>query len=169
MSITVPYGYNAGIPDDAKAAWGARLIVNQDGMVDLLPDRQGFAEGSDPTVKQWLTEHLNGKVGRRPLGALADMLRSGEVDTRSDAEHIVFDDGTVRLVGSAQDSAGYFYIVAFPVTHSDVCVFCETPLTRLGNVWVDDTHGDCCPGAADGTGENGSHVAAGAEKFWSQR
>jgi len=113
MTLTLDYGYNRGIPDSAKAAWGARLIVNQDGMVDLVPDRQGFADGSDPATKRRLMEYMNSKVQRRPLGALADMLLSGEVDTRSEDEHVVFDDGTVRLVGSAQASAGYFYIVAY--------------------------------------------------------
>jgi hypothetical protein len=113
MTLTVPFGYNAGIPADATAAWGARLIVNQDGMADLVHDRQGFAEGSDPAAKKRLTEYLKGKVGMRPIGAVSDMLRSGEIDTRSEAEHVVFDDGTVRVVGSANASAGYFYLVAY--------------------------------------------------------
>lgn len=115
MTLSLDFGYNRGVPADARAVWGARLIVNQDGMVDLVHDRQGFAEGSDPAAKQRLSEYLNSEVRRRPLGALADMLRNGEVDTRSETEHVVFDDGTARLVGSAQSSAGYFYIVAYLV------------------------------------------------------
>lgn len=113
MNLELDYGYSRGIPADALAAWGARLIVNIDGTVDLLPDRQGFAEGSVPAAKRRLSEHLNNRVGRRPIGAISSMLRDGEIDTRSDDEHVVFDDGTVRIVGSAQSSAGYFYVVAY--------------------------------------------------------
>jgi hypothetical protein len=113
-TITVPFGYNAGIPTTA-AAWGARLIVTQDGMVDLVPDRQGFAEG-DPAAKERLANHLRTEVDGAPFDQLKSMLRDRTVSTRDDVEHVLYDDGMCQVLGSAQNSAGYFYVAAYMTT-----------------------------------------------------
>jgi hypothetical protein len=113
MTLKLDFGYNRGIPTDAKAAWGARLIINQDGMVDIVPDRLGFADDSEPEAKEKLRGHLNGVVGKAPFDQLRTWLIDRTVSTRDDVEHVLFDDGTARVIGSAQSSAGYFYIVAF--------------------------------------------------------
>lgn len=105
------FGYNAGVPDTAKAAWGARLIVTQDGTADLVHDRTDCVGPADARKK--LLDYLSESVGNLPFDNLRDMLRSGEVDTRSNEQHTLFSNDVLRVIGSPQGSAGYFYVAAF--------------------------------------------------------
>ena len=75
MSLT--FGYNAGLPD-GTVAWGARLIVTQDGHVDFVHDRQGTIGAEEP--RRRLLAYLNGNdipIERR----IADMLQRGVMRT----------------------------------------------------------------------------------------
>ena len=38
--IDLAFGLREEVPSDAKAAWGARLIINMAGLVDLVYERQ---------------------------------------------------------------------------------------------------------------------------------
>lgn len=108
---TLAWGYNPGLPPGCTVAWGCRAIVTQDGAVDMLPDRQSLM-GSDAD-KARLTAHLN-EVGMAPWkNAAARLLQLGEMRTREASEHILFDDGTVRIVGNTLASHGYLYVAAY--------------------------------------------------------
>lgn len=102
------FGYT--VPAGVKTAWGARLIVNQDGHVDMLWDRTD-AVGPDDE-RHALLDYLNG-IGFVWKNALSLKLRDREVDTRKAEEVVLFDDGTVRIEGNSNASAGYFYVVAY--------------------------------------------------------
>ena len=49
---------------------------------------------------------------------LSDALQSHDVDTRGDVEYQLYADDTIRVVGSAQSSAGYFYVTAYLLEES---------------------------------------------------
>ena len=108
MSLT--FGYNAGLPGDRTVAWGARLIVTQDGHVDFVHDRQGTVGAEEPL--QRLLDHLNGNdipIERR----IADMLRRGVMRTSVAQEFIVHTDGVVVIKANTNASHGYCYVVAY--------------------------------------------------------
>lgn len=103
------WGANDLLPEGVSAAWGARLIVGQDGYVDLVPDRQD-AVGADEPRKALLAK-LN---AAKPLKNLEALLRDGTVQTRVPGEVTVYEDADIVVRGDSRGSAGYFYIVAYP-------------------------------------------------------
>lgn len=107
------FGLNEAIPEDARAAWGARLIVHADGYVDFMPDRQD-AWGVDDETKRDFLDRLGAAC---PLGLLRQLvgerLVSREIDTRAYGQVVIFDDLGVKVVGDAKASAGYLYVAAF--------------------------------------------------------
>lgn len=106
------FGYNAGLPDTAVAAWGARLIVTQDGGVDFLADRTD-AVGED-AQRHDLFDMLDKRYPIKQLRAdVGDRLRSGEIHTRVAEEIELYDDTDLHVVGNSNASAGYFYVTAY--------------------------------------------------------
>jgi hypothetical protein len=108
--MSLRFGYNAGLPGDRTVAWGARLIVTQDGHVDFVHDRQDTIGAEEP--RRRLLEHLNGNdisIERR----IADMLRRGVMRTSVAQELTVYTDGVVVIKANTNASHGYCYIVAF--------------------------------------------------------
>jgi hypothetical protein len=110
MSTQEKLGWGAAnlVPDNAQAAWGARLIITQTGDVDIVHDRQ-HAVGDDAPVDT-LLHHLN-KVGWRDN--LSAMLKSGAVSTRERAEVTVYQDDLIMVRGNSNGSHGYFYAAAW--------------------------------------------------------
>ena len=105
------FGRRAGVPP-TDAAWGARFIVTQDGHTDLPPGRS-VVLGDDDAIQR-LIGLLDEKYPAHLLHErISKMLRSGVIDTRDDKEHVVVDDSEFRIIGSAQSSAGYFYVTAY--------------------------------------------------------
>lgn len=110
MTITLPYGLTEAVPETATAAWGARLIVTQDGHVDMPPDRQAF-KGTDL-----------GDLGRdmeaaipldRLLSRISIMLIDREINTREHKRVVLYRDPDITIVGDTKASAGYLYVAAF--------------------------------------------------------
>lgn len=106
----LPYGLNQAVPAESRTAWGARLIVNQNGHVDLVHDRQGAA-GEDRAALLALM------ITQLPLGTLldriTDLLRSGEMDTRVDRDFLIFQDDQIEAHANTNASAGYCYVAVF--------------------------------------------------------
>lgn len=107
-NLSLRFGANALIPADVSAVWGARLIVNQDGMVDLVHDRQAFA--GDESVGDVLCAKLNRSSWRSDL---ADMLRSRRVLTSQGEDVTVYEDDSIIVRGNTNGSYGYFYVAAW--------------------------------------------------------
>ena len=99
------------VPDEAPAAWGARLIVTQTGDVDMLPDRQN-AVGDDDAVSV-LLGLLNGGVNKAWMATLSAMLKACEVHTRRGREVTLYEDDLIAVRGNTNGSWGYFYVAAW--------------------------------------------------------
>jgi hypothetical protein len=101
------YGYNAGLPERFRAAWGARAILGLCNSVDLVHNRQDTLGPEDQV--SYLLDQLNGSVNKEWTANVADL------DIRADRaeEFTVYDkDGLVVKV-NALASYGYLYVVAY--------------------------------------------------------
>jgi len=118
MSV-VPFGYNAGLPVDRTVAWGARLIVTQDGHVDFVYDRQAAIGAEEP--RRRLLDHLNGNAVpiERIIG---DLLRRGEMRIAVAQEFTVYADSVVVVKANTNASYGYCYVVAYFAQAADEAV-----------------------------------------------
>ena len=96
------FGYNAGLPDGVKAAWGARFIFPN----DLLHDRTGIFGDTDD--KKALIEWLNSGALRKARDAAPAGLFPNE--TR---EVVLYDDDTGTVVANPNGSYGYLYVAAW--------------------------------------------------------
>jgi len=110
----LPFGYNAGLPEGVKAAWGARLIVTQDGSTDFLSDRQGGFGGND-ALYAW----LDGGAVTAARAKASELLKAYRMSTRESGEFVLHEDGLGRIVGNTNGSAGYLYIAAWLFTDAD--------------------------------------------------
>lgn len=108
--IDLAFGYRQ-LPEGVTTAWGARWIIDQEGRVDSVWDRVDACGEDEPKAR--LLEHLRENVRDIPNRKLSDMLFDYEVSTREDRDVVLFEDEVVRVVGSPQASAGYFYVSAF--------------------------------------------------------
>jgi hypothetical protein len=108
--VRLQFGHNAGLPDDRTVAWGARLIVTQQGHVDFVHDRQSVIGAEEP--RRRLLDHLNGH--EIPIERLiSNLLRRDVMDTRVAQEFTIHADGVVVIKASTNASAGYCYVVAY--------------------------------------------------------
>ena len=117
--MSLSFGYNAGLPEGRTVAWGARLIVDQGGHVDFVPDRQSLIGAEEP--RRRLLDYLNGNdipIERR----IADMLQRGVMRTAVAQEFTVYADGVVIVKANTNASHGYCYVVAYFVKANDEAV-----------------------------------------------
>lgn len=105
------FGYNQGIPDNAKAAWGCRAIWHGTGWPDVVWDRQD-ADG-DPDAKARLLDHLNMAVKDKWREAVECDHSVLGLDPARDWEAKVYEDDTVTILANTYRSYGYLYVVAF--------------------------------------------------------
>ena len=104
----LPFGYNAGLPEGVKAAWGCRMIASQDGYLDYLGDRAGGFGGGEALYK-W----LNGGAMTAARERATALLKGYEMRTREAGEFVLYEDGEGRIVGNTNASAGYLYLAAW--------------------------------------------------------
>lgn len=107
---TVPYGVDNIVPTTAEAAWGARLIVTQDGSVDFLNDRQGCAGENRPGLLAVLNAEM--PMGRL-RAAIGDLLRSGKMLTREARDIVIHQSNELEIHANTNASAGYCYVTAW--------------------------------------------------------
>ena len=119
MAVTPAWGLKYVAPEDAIAAWGARLIVTQDGTVDLVPDRQGTDGG--PHSQEILAE-LNKRFAWGQLSAVIRELLVGirfpdgervRMGTREEEDFILYLDDRLVIHANTNASAGYCYVTAW--------------------------------------------------------
>jgi hypothetical protein len=108
--MTLAFGYHRGLPAGRSVAWGARLIVDQAGHVDLVPDRQSAIGPGEPLER--LLRHLN-RMSPGLQQLISDLLRSGAMHTRRAEELVVHQDDVVVIKANTNASAGYCYVVAY--------------------------------------------------------
>lgn len=122
--IQLPFGCNRGLPDDVECAWGVRAI-NNSGYLDYVPDRMGIAVddslpvGLTEQMRSQLLDYLNTTgVGTLAKNRTEHKLRGYEIDPRSEEIHVLFENEDCKIVGSPQNSGGYFYIAAWLKDHT---------------------------------------------------
>lgn len=115
------WGLTHAVPDTARAAWGARAIIEGEGY-GLLPDRQSVW-AADPESKAALIGILNGSDNDGAIKASMEAVKilrrgghlcgpNGEGGDESE-EHLLYYDGEVKIVGNTNGSYGYIYIAAW--------------------------------------------------------
>jgi len=109
--LKLSFGLNHVIPETAKAAWGCRAIVTQDGTVDLVYDRQDCQ--GDPAEKHRLVEWLNGGANKAWMAKAADLLRDYTMSTRDAHTFTLYVDNKGVVQGDTHGSAGYLYVAAW--------------------------------------------------------
>lgn len=108
-TLALRFGYS--VPEGAQAAWGARWIINQDGLVDQVWDRTDAVGEDEP--RQRLLDHLRDVVGVQPHRKLQTLLENDTVNTRTAEEVVLYEDDTVKVFGNTNASSGYFYVTAY--------------------------------------------------------
>lgn len=109
MPGTLGYGYNAGLPEGARAAWGARMIAPN----DLVHDRQSIF--GDALEQKELLAWLNDgalAAGRAILDKLGSEVRGDER-----REHVLWKDTRGVLKANTNASYGYVYLCAYLHAH----------------------------------------------------
>lgn len=121
--MNLAFGYDRGVPDTVHTAWGARLIVKQDGYTDLVPDRQDLVAKDDDT-KAELIEWLNGGGIGYVREWISDLLRDYTMRTR-DSEEFRCDEfvGGGVAVANTNASAGYCYVSVWLDKHVEPSPF----------------------------------------------
>lgn len=78
---TLTFGWREGsVPPMVPAAMGARLIITQDGGVDMVHDRVSFIGAA--VYREQLLTHLDTVVKNKPHLELRRMLINHEISTR---------------------------------------------------------------------------------------
>lgn len=110
MIPQLQWGLASAVPPEAIGAWGARVIVNQEGLVDIVPDRVDQV-GSEAIFDILTAEFSMAKL-RQTLG---DMLRSGQVSTGRRGCFELYQSPRLVVRGDCNGSGGYAYLVAYAV------------------------------------------------------
>ncbi len=112
MTVELAFGLGSEVPDDVVAAWGARVIVTQDGHVDIPWDRCSTYDGGG------LTGFLEDLEADVPPGMLVAsvrrMLLDGQLHTRKAGVVHIVSTSKVVVLGDTRASAGYLYVAAYP-------------------------------------------------------
>lgn len=106
------WGLDEAVPTEARAAWGARLIVTQDGTVDFLPDRTSLA-GPLQDRHDLLARMEPEFSAERLMSRIGELLGEGILNTRAAGQCTVYDSATLAVVADTKASAGYCYVAAW--------------------------------------------------------
>lgn len=123
-TVKPAWGLAYVVPPDAIAAWGARLIVTQDGDVDMLPDRQGSDGGPHANS---LFQALDDRFpASRMTGLVSELLRGDfyrtdvpgvtlfiQMSTREGEDFVLYLDERLVVHANTNGSAGYCYVTAW--------------------------------------------------------
>ena len=109
--VSIQYGAVYGLPENTTAAWGARMIVKQSGMVDVVPDRTDI-DGATDEARRALRDALNGGILRDFVEDVSALLKRYTMRTDR-GEPFVWQHGDVTLYADTNGSYGYLYVAAF--------------------------------------------------------
>jgi len=113
--LTLAWGYNAGIPAEAKAVWGARLIWPDD---FVIWDHQDLVAHDDES-KIALISWLNGTSYFKEDGAIKKMINALKtpitlgLHASKPAEAVIYEDDLGKIVGNSNGSTGYVYVCGY--------------------------------------------------------
>lgn len=110
--LRLEFGLNRSIPATAKVAWGARMIVEKNGSLDLVPDRQSAA-GTQEDRTAFLLKCNEANVIKGIREAWSKLYRPGI--ERSELDYVLYDKNGLKCIGSPNASHGYLYVCVFEV------------------------------------------------------
>jgi hypothetical protein len=108
------WGYNTPEAEGSPAVWGARAIwPNRYGpfALDILHDRQSMR--GEKADRDGLAYILNNGVLEAVQARMAAYERRGLVRSDTRNEVVLYDSGSVKVIGNSNASHGYFYVTAF--------------------------------------------------------
>jgi hypothetical protein len=105
------FGYNTGLLNGTQTAWGCRAIMNQDGMMDQVLNRQDTIGPDSPcrALLSYLNEHVGGAWRERA----SELPRTGVMNTRAAGEFTLSEDSHVVVKGNTNGSASYLHVCAY--------------------------------------------------------
>jgi len=108
------YGLSGVVPDDARAAWGCRLIVTQDGHVDYVWDRSDIIYATEADRMELLNRLEIVMPPARLWEAIGALLKSEVMSTRVNREFDIQTlDERIQIRANTNGSCGYCYIAAW--------------------------------------------------------
>ena len=114
------WGLRAIAPEDARAIWGARTILEA-GSFAIVSDRHHM-HGATAGDRQALADALNKRILEECRQTVAALLRSGKMRASERNPFELYDGRYFRVVANTQASFGYLYVTAWFKAHD------ETPI-----------------------------------------
>ena len=118
--LQLAFGWDRGLVPGVSAAWGARAICTQDGLVDLVV---ATSAAGDPELVTKTIDWLNSAPANDARGAVtvlgralkvaSAMLESRHLDTRKAGGAVIHQDRMGAVIADTQGSAGYLYVAAY--------------------------------------------------------
>ena len=104
------FGYWKACPENVKAAWGARAILNGS-RFDLVWDRQTNKGERDQV--EFLHSKLNGGGLEATRETLKILVQDGSLRSDEAEEFVFYDSDKLKIVGNTNGSCGYLYLLAY--------------------------------------------------------
>lgn len=107
------WGYKRcpGIPEDTRALWGARAVVEH-GNVYLLGDRQSTWSETVESLEA-LVKCLNAGPLNNALNKARDLLKTGRMSGMTAEHFILHESPDLTIAGNTGASYGYLYLTAW--------------------------------------------------------
>ncbi len=105
------WGLKNAVPEDARAAWGARAIWKS-GEIDLLWDRQSVVALTDEDKKIFLGS-MNGGVLASARERARELFREGALRGDVSGLETLYEGPLATVVANTNASYGYLYIAAW--------------------------------------------------------
>ncbi len=107
MIPKLQWGLAYAVPPEATGAWGCRAIIDQNGHVDLVPDRTD--QTGEEIIFDLLTREFPFGKLRETLGGL---LRTHQVRTTHAGRFKLYESPRLTVMGDTNGSGGYAYLAA---------------------------------------------------------
>ena len=108
--IDTRWGLRAIAPDDARAIWGARTILEA-GSFSIVSNRQDInGESADCKI---LADALNTWILEKCRQTVSELLRTDQMRASQRNQFELYDGPSFRVVANTQGSCGYLYVTAW--------------------------------------------------------
>lgn len=107
LKDTLKFGLRDAVPDEAAAAWGARLIYPD----NVVPDRVNCVGAH--SARAALLAHLRDAAGNKPWQRARELHACGALRPSSTSNVTLFEDDHCLVVGNPRGGSGYLYVAAW--------------------------------------------------------
>jgi hypothetical protein len=102
------FGLTDAIPDDAAASFGARAIL-KGAHPSVPPDRFSWSDDSND-LRTAMAER---KVMSTAFKQVEALVKTGRMAAHEGAQHVLYEDADLVVVGDTRGSYGYLYLAAW--------------------------------------------------------